>query len=60
MRRLRAFQKISLKAGESKTVTFTLDRKDLAFVNAALKTVTEQGVFDLMIADKKASFTYTR
>ncbi|MDR3716659.1 MAG: glycoside hydrolase family 3 N-terminal domain-containing protein [Puia sp.] len=59
MRRLRAFKKIFLKAGESKTVVFTLDRKDLAFVNAALKTVTEPGTFDLIIADQKASFAYT-
>ena len=27
VKRLRAFQKIDLKAGESKTVTFTLDAK---------------------------------
>src|SRR4030095_16585553 len=58
MRRLRALQKISLKAGESKTVTFTLDKNDLAFVNANLKTVTEPGDFDLMIGDKKAVFSY--
>jgi beta-glucosidase len=58
MRRLRAFQKISLKAGESKTVTFTLDKNDLAFVNAQLKTVTELGEFEVMIGDKKAKFTY--
>ena len=58
MRRLRAFQKISLKAGESKTVTFTLDKNDLAFVNAQLKTVTEPGEFEVMIGDKKAKFTY--
>jgi beta-glucosidase len=58
VKRLRAFQKIDLKAGESKTVTFTLDKNDLAFVNAALKTVTEPGDFDVMIGDKKATFSY--
>jgi beta-glucosidase len=58
MKRLRAFQKISLKAGESKTVTFTVDKNDLAFVNAKLKTVTEPGEFEVMIGDKKAIFTY--
>jgi beta-glucosidase len=58
MRRLRAFQKIDLKAGESKTVTFTLDKNDLAFVNANLKTVTEPGDFEVMIGKKKAKFTY--
>jgi beta-glucosidase len=58
MRRLRAFKKISLKAGESRTVSFTLDKNDLAFVNAQLKTVTETGDFDVMVGDKKAVFAY--
>ena len=58
MRRLRSFKKIFLKAGESQTVNFTLDRDDLAFVNAALKTVTEPGDFDVYIGDKKVSFPY--
>ena len=57
MRRLRAFTKIFLKAGEAKTVSFVLDRNDLAFVNAQLNTVTEPGDFDVMIGDKKASFS---
>lgn len=58
MKRLRAFQKISLKAGEEKKVTFTIDKNDLAFVNAQLKTVTEPGDFEVMIGDKKGRFTY--
>ena len=58
MQRLRAYQKIALKAGESKKISFTLDKNDLAFVNAQLKTVTEVGEFEVMIGDKKAKFTY--
>jgi beta-glucosidase len=58
MRRLRAFKKIMLKAGETQTVSFTLDKNDLAFVNAELHTVTEPGDFDVMIGDKKATFSY--
>lgn len=58
MKRLRAFQKIELKAGESKEVTFSIDKGDLAFVNAQLKTVTEPGEFEVMIGDKKATFNY--
>ncbi|HEY4335307.1 MAG TPA: glycoside hydrolase family 3 N-terminal domain-containing protein [Puia sp.] len=57
MRRLRAFKKIFLKAGESQTLSFTLDHDDLAFVNAQLKTVTEPGEFDVYIGDQKASFS---
>lgn len=58
MKRLRAFQKISLNAGESKQLTFTLDKNDLAFVNAQLKTITEPGDFEVMIGDKKTTFAY--
>jgi len=58
MRRLRAFKKVFLKAGESQTVSFTLDKNDLAFVNAQLKTVTEPGEFDVYIEDQQAKFTY--
>jgi beta-glucosidase len=58
MKRLRAFQKISLKAGETKTVSFTLDKNDLAFVNSKLKWVTEPGDFEIMIGEKKATFSY--
>jgi beta-glucosidase len=58
MRRLRAFRKIFLKAGESQTVSFTLDRDDLAFVNAQMKTVTEPGDFDVYVGDLKSSFSY--
>jgi len=58
IQRLRAFKKISLKAGESQAVSFTLDKNDLAFVNAKLQTVTEPGEFWIMIGDKKASFNY--
>ncbi|MEI9958927.1 MAG: fibronectin type III-like domain-contianing protein [Ferruginibacter sp.] len=57
-KRLRAFDKISLKAGESKVVQFTIDKNDLAFVNAQLKTVTEPGDFEIMIGDQKAKFVW--
>ena len=58
MKRLRAFQKINLNAGESKKITFTVDKNDLAFVNSQLKTVTEPGEFEIMIGNKKTKFTY--
>jgi len=58
MKRLRAFKKIFLKAGQSQTVSFTLDKNDIAFVNERLHTVTEPGDFDVMIGDKTAVFTY--
>ncbi len=60
MRRLRAFKKISLKPGETQTVSFELDKSDIAFVNEQLKTVTEPGSFDIMIGNQKTSFDYQR
>jgi beta-glucosidase len=57
-KRLRAFDKINLKAGESKVVKFTIDKSDLAFVNAQLKTITEPGDFEIMIGEQKAKFTW--
>lgn len=57
-RRLRAFTKVNLKPGEEKTVTFTVNAKDLAFINREGKWVTEPGDFDLMVEDKKQVVTY--
>ena len=44
-RRLRAFEKIPLKRGETKTVSFRLKASDLAFVNADEKWMLEEGDF---------------
>lgn len=51
-RRLRAFEKIELQPGETKTVTFDLNADDLAFVGYDGKWVLEEGDFKLMIADQ--------
>ena len=53
-RRLRAFDKIELLPGETKTVTFNLKADDLAFVGYDGKWVLEEGNFKLMIADQSA------
>ncbi len=46
---LKAFQKIDLKAGESKTVSFSISIKDLKFYNYDLKYVAEPGDFKIFI-----------
>ncbi len=51
-RRLRAFDKIELQPGETKTVTFDLNADDLAFVGYDGKWRLEEGDFKLMIADQ--------
>ena len=53
-RRLRAFDKIELQPGETKTVTFDLNADDLAFVGYDGKWILEEGDFKLMIADQSA------
>ena len=50
MRRLRAFQKVSLVPGQSRTVTFSVPAGDLAFVGRDGKRVLEPGTFDAVAA----------
>ncbi|MES2388835.1 MAG: glycoside hydrolase family 3 N-terminal domain-containing protein [Bacteroidota bacterium] len=58
IRRLRDFTKISLRAGEEKTVTFTIDKDDLNMVNADSKTVTEPGDFEIQAGGLKTKISY--
>ncbi len=51
-RRLRAFDKVELQPGESKTMTFDIKADDLAFVDYNGKWILEEGDFKLMIADQ--------
>ncbi|MCX6181672.1 MAG: fibronectin type III-like domain-contianing protein [Bacteroidetes bacterium] len=59
LRRLRDFTRVTLKAGESKKVSFAIDAEDLSFINAELKRVTEDGKFDVIIGDQTKAFTYS-
>jgi len=49
VKELKGFQKIFLKAGESKNVTFTISTEDLKFYNGDLKYDWEAGDFDIMV-----------
>lgn len=53
---LKRFEKISLQPNESKTVTFTLNLKDLQFVNNDLKWIAEKGTFKIQISNLTTSF----
>jgi beta-glucosidase len=62
VRELKAFEKVLLKPGEFREITFTLDARDLSFYNDNLELVAEPGTFHLYIggnsqATQKASFT---
>lgn len=52
--RLRGFDKISLKPGESRKVTFTIPASDLAFVGYDGHWVIEKGDFDFTVGTLKA------
>ena len=65
VKKLKAFQKIFLKKGESKEVKFILTADDLRFYNSDLKYVYEPGEFKVFIGDnsrdvKTAGFTLTK
>lgn len=53
-KRLRDFTKISLEPGETKTVTFRLPAKDMAFVGNDGKWILEEGDFVLRVGDLSA------
>ncbi len=61
VKELKGFQKIWLKAGESKTVSFDINANDLKFYNSDYKYVAESGDFKVFIGansrdTKEASF----
>ncbi|RQO67356.1 beta-glucosidase BglX [Pedobacter sp. KBW06] len=64
VKELKGFQKISLKAGESKDISFKISVEDLKFYNADLKFVAEPGDFKIFIGtnsrdNSEASFQLT-
>ena len=60
VKRLRGFEKIDLKPGESKTITFKLPLKNLAFVNTDNKRTLEAGDFKIQVAGQTTSFNVNK
>ncbi|MEO6454130.1 MAG: glycoside hydrolase family 3 N-terminal domain-containing protein [Ginsengibacter sp.] len=56
VKRLRGFEKISLKPGESRVVEFKVPLKQLAFVNLNNKKQLEEGDFKIEIHNQTATF----
>ncbi len=62
VRRLRGFRRVTLDAGQSTTVTFTLGTADVGFYDNQAKFVVETGTIEVYVgnssdADQSASFT---
>ena len=49
VKELKGFEKVSLKAGEEKTITFKLNTEDLAFYNRNWEWTTEPGEFHVFV-----------
>lgn len=49
LKELKDFQKVMLKAGESKVITFSISKEKLAYYNHDLNFVAEPGFFSLMV-----------
>ncbi|MEO7265851.1 MAG: beta-glucosidase BglX [Ferruginibacter sp.] len=65
VKELKGFQKLDIKAGETKTVTFTISPDDLKFYNSNLKYDWEPGEFEIMIGTnsdnvKKAKINWVK
>lgn len=62
VKELKGFEKVFLKAGEKKTITFKITRNELSFYNAELDLVAEPGDFQVFVGGnsrdvKQAAFT---
>ena len=49
VKELKGFERISIKKGETKTVTFTITPEDLNFYNQELEYKNEPGEFEVMV-----------
>lgn len=63
VRELKGFEKVALKAGEKKSITFQLSADDLSLYNLEMKKITEPGEFQVWISTDSqsgipASFNY--
>lgn len=56
VRSLKGFEKVNLRPGQTKTVSFTLKPEDMALLDEDMKWVVEPGKFEVMVGDLKKSF----
>ena len=54
---LRGFERVTLKPGESKTVTFALGPAELSLIDRDMRRVVEPGRFDVMVGTSSTTLT---
>jgi beta-glucosidase len=60
IKELRGFRRITLKAGETKTVEFRLGPDELSFLNREMRRVVEPGTFRIMAGGNSADLAETK
>ena len=60
VKRLRAFEKVELQPGESRTLRFNLPLSQLAFVNPSNRKQLEAGEFKIQVGNQTANFSVTK
>lgn len=51
VKELKAFKRVSLKSGESKEITFELDKSAFAFYDSEMKYIVEAGEFNILLGN---------
>jgi beta-glucosidase len=59
VKELKGFQRISLKPGESRTVSFTISPESLQMWNGAMQRVVEPGEFEIMTGNSSVALQST-
>jgi beta-glucosidase len=60
VKELRGFRRVTLDAGESKTIEFTLGPDELSFLNREMRRVVEPGIFDIMVGGNSVDLIETK
>ena len=59
-KRLRRFARIHLAPGQSRTITFELEREDLSFIGQNNRPTVEPGDFEILVGGLTEKFTLTK
>ena len=57
IKELKGFERVSIKAGETRTVTFQIGPEELPFYNREMKRIVEPGTFKIMVGPNSADLT---